>query len=296
VKDLATFYRGLASLHRAGISWSEALKTTAEDDPALAPARAQVAAGKPLSEALGSLLPGLDVALIRAGETSGRLEQAFEALSQRHDDERRRRGQRRVALAYPLLLAHVGALLLPLPDLMRGRPGQAVLWLLLPLLPIYALLLLSRWKPKGDGPLPHRFPWTNRVEEEDARALDALGSLYDAGVPILEALPLARRAGPRGRAASDLARAEGRVKDGLDLAGAWHALPRTVTAGLATAEKAGSLGAECRAAAERLAFDVEIRRKKLTARLGPVLVLVLGGIIGARVLLFWASAYRAAGL
>jgi type IV pilus assembly protein PilC len=296
VRNLPTLYRGLASLHRAGVAWPEALATTVGDDPSFAVARAQVAGGRPLSEALGARLPGLDLALIRAGEASGRLEQAFEALARRHDDERRRRGQRRAALAYPFLLAHVAALMLPLPDLFQGHVGTALLWALLPLVPVYALLFVARWTPRNDEPLPYRFPWTSRVEEQDASALDALGNLYDAGVPLLEALPLARRAGPRGRAAMDLARAEGRVREGLDLAGAWRALPAGITVGLATAEKAGSLGAECRAAAERLAFDVDIRRQKSTARLGPVLVLVLGAIVGLRVILFWSAAYRMAGL
>jgi general secretion pathway protein F len=289
---LATVYRGLAAFHRAGAGWSEALAAVATGDPAWREARAAVDAGRSFSDAMAPHVPGLDHALLRAGEVSGHLERSLEDLAERHAEEHRRRGQRRAALAYPFLLAHLGALLLPFPDLVRGQVGAALGWALLPLVPVYAVLLLGRLARRGAGPLPHRAPWTNTVEEHDASALDALGTLYDAGVPLLEALPLARAAGPRGRAAEDLARAESRVREGLDLAGAWRALPPPVSSGLVVAERTGSLGRECRAAAQKLAFDVEMRRTRTAARLGPLMVLVLGVIVGLRVIAFYASAFQ----
>jgi type IV pilus assembly protein PilC len=290
VRDLAAAYRGLAAFHRAGAGWGQAFDAVAAGDPAWADARRAVGAGRTFSEALAPHVPGLDLALLRAGEASGRLEQSLEDLAARHTDEHRRKGQRRSVLAYPFLLAHLAALMLPFPDLVRRNYGAALLWALLPLIPVYGFVLLGRWAARGEGRLPHRFPWTNTVEEHDALALDALGTLYDAGVPLLEALPLARNAGPRGRAAEDLARAEARVREGQDLAGAWSAVPGTLSGGLTIAERTGSLGKECRAAAARLAFDVEMRRKRTAARLGPILILVLGAIVGLRVIGFYASA------
>jgi type IV pilus assembly protein PilC len=296
VPDLAAAYRGLAAFHRAGAGWGQALDAVAGHDPSWADARRAVGAGRTFSEALAPNVPGLDLALLRAGEASGRLEQSLEDLAERHTEEHRRRGQRRSVLAYPFLLAHLAAFMLPFPDLVRGHYGAAFGWALLPLVPVYGLLLLGWFTRRGAGPLPHRFPWTNTVEEHDAQALDALGTLYDAGVPILEALPLARNAGPRGRAAEDLVRAEARVREGLDVAGAWHALPGTISGGLAIAERTGSLGKECRAVATRLAFDVEMRRKRAAARLGPLMIVVLGAIVGLRVFGFYASALSQAGL
>src|SRR5262245_26116076 len=82
VRDLAAIYRGLAAFHRAGAGWGEALASVADHDPAWARARTAVASGRALSEALAPLVPGLDLALVRAGETSGRLEQALEDLAE----------------------------------------------------------------------------------------------------------------------------------------------------------------------------------------------------------------------
>lgn len=294
--SLPPIYRGLAALHRAGVPWPQALSTAAPEDAAWGRARTRVLQGDTFADSLEGVVPGIDRAWIAAGEAGGRLEQALDALALRHEEQHRRRGQRRTALAYPLLLAHVAALLLPIPDLVQGRPLGALVWALLPLVPLYTFLWFSQRTPRGTGPLPHRFPWTNRVELADAEALEALGVLSDAGVPLLEALPLARQAGARGRAADDLLRAQARVREGLDLAGAWHALPSHVTVGLVSAEHAGSLGAECRAAADRLRFDVEMRTRRSTARLQPLLVLALGMIVGLRVFLFYASAFRHATL
>lgn len=294
--DLASLYRGLAALHRAGVRWPEALATLGQQGADWARARARVASGQRLSEALVGTVPGLDVAFLAAGEAGGTLERAFEALAQRHDAEHRRRGQRRTALAYPVLVAHIAALLLPVPDLVQGRVGAALLWALLPLLPVYGLALLTRVTPSGTAPLPYRFPYTTRVDQADAQALEALGALYDAGVPLLEAIPLAAAAGPRGRAAADLGRGWARVRAGQDLAGAWTDLPPGIRHGLATAERTGNLGAECRAVAERLTFDVEMRLKRSQARLAPMLVLALGLIVGARVFAFYAAAFQQASM
>lgn len=286
-------YRSLAALHRAGLTWSAALAAAQEEHGGLAAAGERVARGEPLAPALAPLVPGLDAAVLAAGERSGRLAEALDGLAERHDAERRRRGERRAALAYPVLLAHVAALLLPLPDLLAGRLLPALAWALLALGPLHLALWWARRGPAGAGPLPYRFPYVSRVEEQDAQALEALGRLYDAGLPLLEALPLARAAGPRGRVASDLRRAEARVAEGLDLAGAWHDLPATLSAPLRTAEQAGTLGSASAQAAERLAFEADMRRRRWAARLPPLLVLGLGALVGARVLLFYLRAYGA---
>jgi type II secretory pathway component PulF len=190
-----------------------------------------------------------------------------------------------------VLVAHVAALLMGLPDLVAGRPLTALGWAALLLVPLHLVLwLLRRPAPAGTS-LPHRFPWTNQVEEHDAWALDALGALHDAGVPPAEAIPLARAAGPAGRVALDLADAATRVARGLDLAGCWNEVPPEAAGALRNAEQAGALGRECRAWSERWLFDVEMRRKTSAARMAPLMVLGVGLIVGLRVVLFYAALY-----
>lgn len=290
--DLASTYRSLAALHRAGIGWPEALASAAPGSGPWGEARGRALQGEPLSRALVGVVEPIDLALLRAGEAGGSLEEALEALSRRHEEAHRARGRRRAALAYPLMVAHIAALLLPIPDLVQGRTGSALFWFLLPLVPLYAFWLYARRRPTPDRPLPHRFPFTARVEEQDAEALEALGTLHDAGVPIAEALTLARAAGPYGRVGRDLVRAEGLVERGEPLAAAWREVPPTLAAGLRTGELTGTLGRECRASSERLREDAVLRRQRTLGRALPLLMLGLGLIVGLRVIGFYAQALR----
>jgi type IV pilus assembly protein PilC len=276
--DLAGTYRSLAALHRAGLTWPAALEQVPAPDEAWSAARRRVSEGAPLSEALREAVAPLDLALLRAGEARGALDEALEGLAARHEEARRRRGALRAALAYPVLVAHLAALLLGVPDLMAGRTLAALGWMLLLLVPVHVVL----WRLRRPGAA---------AAEHDAWALDALGALHDAGVPLSEALPLARAAGPSGRVALDLADATTRVARGLDLAGAWRETPPEAAAALRNAEHAGALGRECRAWAERWLFDLEMRRKTTAARLAPLMVLGVGVIVGVRVISFYAGIY-----
>ncbi|MFM8385329.1 MAG: type II secretion system F family protein [Planctomycetia bacterium] len=291
--SLPTLYRALASLHRAGVGWREALDSVGG---ALHEPRQRLARGATLPQALTGHVPPLDVALLRAAEASGTYERVLEHLAQRHEEEHRARGKRRAALAYPLTVAHVSALLMPLPDLVRGDLPAAAGWALAALAPIYLFMAYSRRAPRPGRPLPARFPFTARVLEMDGRALAALGALYDAGVPLREALPMAREAGTHGRVARDLARAEAFVAEGAPLAGAWTEVPDDLRVGLASAERAGSLGRECAASAERLALDADLWRQRVLGRSVPLVMLALGLLVAARVISFYAGIFRLAGL
>jgi type II secretory pathway component PulF len=294
--DLASLYRSLAALHRAGLGWAEAMRSAAPAHGGWEAAHARLGAGGTLPEALEGLAPPLDLALLRAAEASGTFERGLTSLALRHDEAHRAARRRRAALAYPFLLAHVAALLMPIPDLVQRRYGAALLWLLAALVPLYAFWLYARRRPSPDRPLPDRFPFRSRVLEQDADALEALGSLYEAGVPLRDALPLARQAGDHGRVARDLVRAQAIVEDGRPLAGAWSDTPAPTRAALASAEHAGALGAECLALAARMREDAVHRRTVTLARATPLVMLALGGLVALRVISFYAAALGRAGL
>lgn len=290
--DLADLYRSLAALHRAGVGWPEALASAAPGR--LGDAWARLDAGRPLSEALAGVAPALDLALLRAGEHSGRLEAVLERLALRHEQEQRLGRARRTALVYPVLLAHIAAVLLPLPDVMLGRASAGLLWSLGVLLPLYLGLWLSRPRRlgaagAGRAPPPAVGPWRSAVEESDSRALLALSDALDAGVPLAEGLTLAAQAGGGGRAAQDLGRAREALASGTPLLSSFTALPLAMRERLASAEHAGELPQAARREAERLAFDVTHRRQRWAAILPTVLMLFAGAVIGLRVILFYAE-------
>ena len=295
---LSVVYRSLAQLHQAGVGWPEALDAaTTADAPRFAAARAGVAQGRPLADSLAPVLPPLDVAGLRAGEASGRLDDALTTLAERHEEERRRDLERRAALAYPLVVAHVAALLLPVPDLVAGRVGAALGWAALVLVPLHLLL----WAGRAARRAAERDPAAARglaalrtpaaVEEADARGLTALAWLVDAGVPLLGALPLAARAGAGGRVAADCVAAASEVAAGRPIAPAFRRSPPEVTVPLATGEASGTLTDACRRAAQALADRALWRRRRFAAVLPVAVTVAIGVVVGARVISFYSQAF-----
>ncbi len=302
---LSEVYRNLSVLHAAGIGWPEALaRATGRRDARWRAACDGLSRGASLSEALAGVVPPVDLAGVRAGEASGRLEENLRALSTRHEEADRRDRETAAAAWYPLVVAHVGALLLPLPDVVAGRTGHGLLWSAALLGPVYAFLGLRRLARRAveRPPEPGRAhgllrPFLSKaaVLEADARALAALGWLHDAGVAHLEAVPLAAAAGAGGRIAADLVRAEAAVRDGRPLATAWRETPDEVRGSLVTGESTGRLAEACAHGARLLEETAALRRAKALALLKPVALLVIGAIVGARLVSFYASAYSLIG-
>ncbi len=298
---LSEIYRNLAVLHGAGLPWPEAVeRATGARSPRWDEVRDAVSSGTPLSDALVGVVPSLDLAGVRAGEASGRLEENLDALRTRHEREDRRRRETTAAVAYPVVLAHLGALLLPIPDLVAGRPLAGLCWSLALLVPTHALLLASRLArraasrpraPAEDGGLLRRFLTKAAVLEADARALEALGWLHDAGVPHLEAVPLAAAAGAGGRVARDLVRAEEAVRAGRPLATAWRDTPEEVRGSLVVGESTGRLGEACAHGAVLLEGLAALRRAKALALLKPLSMIGIGAIVGARLIAFYGAAF-----
>lgn len=301
---LAVVYRSLAQLHGVGIPWPQAVeRATGGKEPRWQEAAYALGRGASAGDALAGLLPPIDLAALRAGEASGRLEEALHAMAARHEDQDRRARDRKAAIAYPIVIAHLGALLLPVPDLVAGNYGAALLWSAVILVPVYAFLFLQKAARKaeetGDGPSP---PWTKwfrtraAVEEADARALWALGWLHDAGVAPLEALPLAASAGAGGRAAADFRAATLRVRAGGPITTSSSRLPPEYATSILNGEATGHLSQACLRAAASLESSAAYRREKTLALVKPLSIAIIGLVIGARVILFYVGMYRQAGV
>ncbi|MFO0933077.1 MAG: type II secretion system F family protein [Planctomycetota bacterium] len=302
---LDAFYRSLAHLEAAAIPWPRAVEMASGGDPAWAPAVADLHAGRPLSEAFDGRVPALDLAGVRAAEVSGRLEATFLDLARRAEETVARERARKAAVAYPFAIAHFAAVLMPVPDLVTGAYGAALGWAALILGPLYGWLAYRRAAtraidatPRGGRPPPWTAPLRTRayVEEADARALRALGWLHDAGVPLLEAVPLAAHAGAGGRMADDLVDAWAAVHAGQPLATAWKRVPHELAATLATGEQTGRLAEACAHEAASLEGTAALRREKRTALMKPLAIVLVGLVIGARVISFYAGMFAQAGL
>ena len=298
---LAQVYRNLAQLHEAGVPWPQAVEAAAGPrDVRFASAREALSRGQALHEALEPVVPPIDLAALRAGEVSGRLGPALRSLADRGEAQVRRDRERRGALAYPLLVAHVAAALFAFPDLWAGRWGRALLWASVVLVPLHLALWLGRKARREAEESPSLsgagwravFRTPAAVEEADARALQALAWLHDAGVPPLEALPLAARAGGGGRVAADFVDAEASVRAGRPVTSTLSRTPPEIAASLAVGEAAGAFTPSLVRAANDLEERAAYRRKRFAAALPVVVTLAIGAVVAWRVISFYGAMYR----
>ena len=205
-------YYQLGQLTAAGLGLTGALEQLQRAPPSRsfrAPIRrvlAEIAAGFTFSESVrraGSWLPDFDIALLEAGERSGRLDACFRVLADYYADRARLARQMIADLAYPVFLLHFAVFILPFAQLFTS--GDLIAYLTKTfgvLIPIYALVALLIYAAQGK----HGEIWRSWVERivrvipilgrarRDlalSRLAMALEALISAGVSIIEAWDLA---------------------------------------------------------------------------------------------------------
>ncbi|MGQ9367943.1 type II secretion system F family protein [Azospirillum sp. ST 5-10] len=327
-RALALALRSLAMLSNAGLSLDQALDTAAaaladrRAAAVLRRARERVRAGATLADALtaqGARIDGFTLGMVRAGELAGRLAAAATTAADHLERAEDARERLRAALAYPAVLTVTVALSLMiivtvvLPgfrDVFDGA-GVALPWATAALLalgdaaarfwwlPALAagagglLLLHRRRRPAGRLAQDRRLlalPVVGGIlrQAETARLAHMLGPLLAQGIPMTQALPIARSALRNAALADAVAAVEREVAAGRGFAAPFAAtgrFPPMAAQIVRIGEASGRLGpalAEVAAIADR---EVDRRTRRLTALLVPlltvVLALVVGGIIVA---------------
>lgn len=211
----AELYQQLSQLTSAGLGLVEALEMQKRHPPSrsfrdpLARILESLALGSTFGDALGVVshwIPAFDVAMLRAGEQSGRLPATFRQLSEHYENSARLLRQMLSGLVYPVLLFHLAVFIFPLPVFFRSWNVAAYLARTLGVLvPVYAVVGLVVYAMQGQ----HGEAWRSQVERVLrrvpllgqarknlclARLASALEALISAGVPIVEAWPLAANA------------------------------------------------------------------------------------------------------
>jgi type IV pilus assembly protein PilC len=211
----AELYYQLGQLTSAGLGVIRALEQLERNPPARAYREsihrtlAGLAEGYTLSEALrnsGQWLPVFDIALLTAGEQSGRLDACFKVLANYYADRARVARQVLGDLAYPAFLFHFAIFILPFPELFRTlnwfQYGLKTFGVLVPLYLVVGGMIYAAQNQHGEqwrGMMElvlHKVPLlgTARRYLALARLATALEALLSAGVTIIEAWELAAAA------------------------------------------------------------------------------------------------------
>ncbi|MBI2300220.1 MAG: type II secretion system inner membrane protein GspF [Armatimonadetes bacterium] len=279
--------------------------------------RQEVAEGESLHEALAKhprVFNNLYLSLVRAGESSGELPTVLSRLADFQEQDLERRAQIRAALTYPILLMVVGTgivtflvtFLIPrFQSLFAefGRalpvPTQIVLavskffthewWVI-----ILGVFLVSwakrQWLASPRGRLTWdrwrlHWPLLGRLYQRaaTARLARTLSTLLHGGVSILDALEILEGVVDNAALAESLREIRAGVREGESLGLRTRAsgqFPGLLSQMMLVGEETGDVEGALSTVAD--AFDVEVNNalKGLVALVEPLIILVMGGIVG----------------
>ncbi len=328
LEDLALATRQLSTMINSGLALMRALavlETQTENKKlktTLADVRTDIQAGASLSDALAKhpkVFSELYVAMIRAGETGGFLEQAMLRVSEQLEAQNSLRRQVRGAMIYPVVVFTVAigvvigmlTFIIPvfagifkgfgakLPELtlivLKASNFMKGYWFVVVIgVPLF-IFLFFRWKSSRSGrPIWDRMRLKAPAKIGTvvqkiglARWARTLASLTTAGVPMLEAIDVT------GRTAGNtvIERAMDTVHDSVQSGGtiakaltAEPVFPALVTNMVRVGEETGALDTTLAKVADYYEEQVDIAVKSLTSILEPLMIVLIGGIVGFMIL------------
>ncbi len=348
VEELLDRYRGLKARHvtvmarqlatmiSSGLSLLRALYVLEEQTEApklkraIISVRQDVEAGLALSQAMAKhpkIFGDLFVAMVRAGETGGNLEEVLErvAIQLEKDDHLKRTV--RSAMVYPILigvfavLVLIGMILFIIPvfanifkDLGGELPaltqfmialsdGMRAYWYLMILVPIVLLIAFRKWKSTNRGQyiwdsIKLRFPM--RIGDivrkiAVARFARTLGTLTASGVPILQAIDITAKTAGNRVISDPMAEVSERVREGQPLAtplARTGVFPVMVTQMLSVGEETGAVDTMLHKLADFYDDEVATMLKSLTSIIEPLMMIGVGVIVGVVVISMYLPMFK----
>lgn len=322
VSDIAIMTRQLATLLRAGIPLFESLNALIEqvEKPmlkrSLTNIREQVKEGTSFAKALEThavIFPPLYINMVRAGEASGTLEAVLERLTMFMENQAKLKGKVTAALAYPILMAIVGTLLISVlmvavvPNLImtfqsmdQALPWYTRLliftsenmgkyWWMLALALTGGIYGFRRWKKTEDGRLKwHAFCLAMPVAGSlfqmlaIARFSRTLSTLLAAGVNLLSAMDIVKNVLDNAVLEKVVADAISNIREGQTIADPLKRskrFPPIVTHMIAIGEKSGQLEDMLENVAIAYDSEVETKVQVLTSLLEPLMIVIMGGAV-----------------
>lgn len=282
--------------------------------------RNDVEVGLSLSVALSKhpkVFPPLMVNMLRAGEVGGFLDQALIAIADNFEAEVKLRGKIKSAMAYPVivliiaLLAVIGMMLFILPTFAKMYDGfgaqlpffTRVLVAIsngmkIGILPtIVVVVLFSVWwsRHKHDegvrrrlDPLKLKLPIFGELNRKIAvsRFTRNLGTMLHAGVPLLQALDIVGQTSGNVVVEDAVKDVGESVRQGRSLTQplAHHdVFPPMVVQMMSVGEDTGALDVMLSKISEFYDQEVEATTDSLTSLIEPLMIVVIGAIVGAMV-------------
>jgi type IV pilus assembly protein PilC len=284
--------------------------------------RRDIEGGTSLSAALARhdrTFPPLMVAMIRAGETGGFLDSALDRVATNFEKDSNLRAQIKSALTYPVIVISFSIVMitcvllfivpifermfrqlhgnLPLPTKIMVAVSHQ-LWWLGPLLILAAIAGTLAYRKK----LREDFAWRLAFDRFKlrlpvfgplftkiaiSRFARNLGTLLSVGVPVMQALDVVGATTGNAVIGEAMRDVQASVRDGQPMSAPLvrhPVFPTMVTQMMEVGEETGQISAMLDKVSDFYDHEVEVTTESLTAAIEPVMVVVMGGIIGVMVI------------
>ncbi|MFC1645935.1 type II secretion system F family protein [Candidatus Omnitrophota bacterium] len=322
-RDITIFTRQLGSLIKAGVPILKALNIIANQSDnshfksMLGNIQAEVKDGKTFSSTL-TIYPKvfslLYVAMVRSGESSGTLQEVLFKIADYRQKQDKIISDVRAALAYPILMAIVGAgtiffmFTFVLPRLMRifARIGQDLplptrvlisissgfqkwwLWIILGIAILFFVIrqgAKTKAQKKFFSHLKLRLPIIGDFvyKSELARFSRTLEVLIRSGIPILNAIEVAVPILDNEAIKEEVAKSGSDLREGSSFGRSLEnskLIPEFMTSLLIVGEESGKLDEAMAEIASSYERDTEEAIKIMTSLLEPLMILLMGLIVG----------------
>ncbi len=306
---------GIPLMRALDILWEQTESRRLQE--VLANLASQVREGKSFSEALTlypKIFSSLYVNMVKSGEVGGMLSEVLARLADFGERTEELRAKLRAALAYPILILFVGMAtvavllifvvpklvslfqdvgqILPLPTRILVEVSQGLVhywWVILSMV-VSSVFLLKRGRlSQGvrltiDG-LKLRLPvWGSLIKKvEIASFARSLATLLGHGVPILQAMQVVTQATENELLRGEFKRIGEQLKGGTTLSQEirrGRMFPALVTNMVAIGEEAGTLDRSLLKIADTYEREADRAMKLMTSLVEPVMILVMGSIVG----------------
>lgn len=292
-----------------------------------------VEAGQALSEALAKhpkIFPSIYINMVKAGETGGVLDETLLRMASHLEKEQALKSKVKSAMTYPILVLVMSGLLvgvmvtfvvpvfgnmfkdlggtLPLPtqilinmsDFTRGYWWAIIAGAVAVFIGYKRVGRIPRARAKLDA-FKLKVPLFGTLFEKAAisRFTRTLGTLIRSGVPILEALRICANTAGNVVIRDAIEGARGSIKEGETIAkplATSGAFPPMVVQMISVGEETGALEEMLNKIADFYETEVESTVEGLTALIEPLMIALLGGVVGGILISLYLPLFSIAGL
>lgn len=311
--------RQLSTLIAAGVPLIDSLRALSEESEGLwkgllVGVRDRVSGGSSLSRALEGypkVFPEFYVNMVGAGEQSGTVDKILVRLADYLEKQASIKAKIRTAMIYPVFMTSVGIVIMSflftfvVPKIVRifenakaALPFVTVILIAVSNLFVnywWALLIaaalcflgvrkLQRRNRKFFDGIKLRLPGNVMQSLYFGRFTRTLGFLLDGGLPMLKSLELSAKSIGNAVLGERILRAAEKVAEGGRLASSLEGLPSVLLQLISTGERSGTLVEVLNKAADSYEEEFERRVQKALALLEPLMILLMGLIVGFIVL------------